>query len=104
MNENETEKKENIFSYTWAGGILGFLIVKAVIFNAEDDFLWNLFWGFVNEGGITFDQILEVLTTTTFFKLVAGISIGAIVGKLIEPGTIKNLIKEIDDEERENQK
>lgn len=109
MSEEQNNKEElKIMLYKLVGAILGFIFVKAIIFNAEDDFLWHMFWGTLFEGEIVWEHMKEVLVSWAFLKLAIGVIVGEFLGSMIAKGTIQKFINdvktEMDEEEASDKK
>jgi len=95
-------KRKMIFAYT--GAFLGFILVKALVFNGAENMGWALFWDAVFKGKITFDGLLEVMAMSGFIKLVVGTVIGFKLGEWYEDGTIKKFIDDIQKDNDEDNK
>lgn len=109
IEENNDREELKTILYKTAGAILGFIFVKAIIFNAEDDFLWHMFWGTLFSGELQWKQVIdEVIMTWTALKLTIGVIVGEFLGGMIAKGTIQKFIQdvktEVDNEEDNDKK
>ena len=58
----EDVKRKLLFSY--AGAFIMFILVKALFFNGLEDMGWAFFWDAVFKGNISFDGLINIVTTS----------------------------------------
>ena len=92
----DNENKELI--YQIGGAILGFIFVKAIIFNIEDDSFWHTFWNYLFNGRIVWEYIYQVFVSWTFIKLAIGTYLGSLLGKSVANGSFQEFVKNFKEE------
>ena len=101
MEENNELAVKRKMIFTYGGAMIGFFIVKALVFNGLEDMGWHLFWNAIFEGNITIDGLFEIITTSGFIKLSIGAYVGFTIGEWLENGTIKKYMDNVQaDEEK----
>lgn len=101
----EDTNKSNYRStiYKVGGAVLGFIIVKALLFSAEDNFLWHIFLAAIFDSRLTMKELGEFLINWTIIKLAIGTYLGMFLGKLVGDGTIQEFIKTAKEEMNEEE-
>ena len=98
IEENNDKEELKIILYKVGGAMLGFLFVKAIVFSAEDDFLWHMFWGALFSGEIVWKHIGDVFVSWTFLKLAFGVIIGEFLGGVVAKGALQKFVKNFKEE------